>query len=64
MVQWLRIHVAMQGTQFRSLVLGISHMPWAAKIVCCEYRSPHAVATEDCVPTACAPRQEKPPKHN
>ena len=42
MVQWLRIHVAMQGTQFWSLVLGISHTPWVAKIVCCEYRSPHA----------------------
>ena len=52
-VQWLRIHLPMQGTQVRALV---QEDPNAA-----EQLSLCATTTEARVPRARAPQQEKPP---
>ena len=73
-VQWLRIHLPMLGTQVRALVQEDSTCRGAAKPLChnCwawalepashNYWSPCATTTEVHMPRAHAPQQEKPPR--
>lgn len=67
MVQWVRIHLPLQGTQDQYLVWEDSTCRTAAKPACYNYWSlrsrTHALQTlEAHVPRACDPQQEKPPQ--
>ena len=71
-MQWLRIHLPMQGTRVRALVREyptchgatkpMCHNYWACALEPASYNywSPHDTTTEACMPRACALQQEKP----
>ena len=61
MVQWLRIHLAMQGTLVQSVVQEDPTCRGATKPPGPQLLSPHVATTEDPTPTACALQQQKPP---
>ena len=66
MVQWLRIHLPMQGTRVRALVWEDSHMPWGNYARVPQLLSLRSRACEPQLlkpePRARAPQQEKPPR--
>ena len=61
-VQWLRIHLAVQGTLVRSLVQEDPTWLWSKSAHTPELLSPRTAATEAGVPRARVPQQEKPPR--
>ena len=62
LVQWIIIHLPVQGTWVQSLVWETSTCHRATKAHEPQLLSPHTASTKACAPRACVPRQEKPPQ--